>query len=310
MGYRTEINRYVHAFDVLANALDADGCEEEGSLVRSVSDNILDIDIMQLRDSGEVEDDWMSWNARTDAAEELKEGDYSACLKDVALSWQFEFTMLSAIVANTVTLAIIFSPIVTVGVVTNATNYSLTMGIDMPQTLNNNLEISNYVFIGIFTIEAIVKIVGFGGIHRYCRNWVNLVDSFVVILSYVELFMLNINLRALRAVRIFRIFKLARKYKPFHDLMTSLMKTCPKMASLSILLIVFMFIATVSGMMFFGGKFPNDRRSNFDNFGIAFVTVFQIMTSEKWSNIVYDGINYGSYWAVLWFLLLHIMLSF
>lgn len=47
-------------------------------------------------------------------------------------------------------------------------------------------------------------------------------------------------------------------------------------------------------MQLFGGQFNFDDKtppSNFDTFGIALLTVFQILTGEDWNEIMYLGIE-------------------
>jgi len=85
------------------------------------------------------------------------------------------------------------------------------------------------------------------------------------------------------------------------------------MSYLSILLLLFMFIMSVAGMMFFGGKFDKDTidgRHLFDNFGVAMLTVFQMLTGENHNSVLYDGINSTSYFCVPYFLIVQILGGF
>lgn len=50
------------------------------------------------------------------------------------------------------------------------------------------------------------------------------------------------------------------------------------------------------GMQLFGGQFNFDGdegtpASNFNTFGVALLTVFQILTGEDWNEVMYDGIE-------------------
>jgi len=77
-------------------------------------------------------------------------------------------------------------------------------------------------------------------------------------------------------------------------------------ASLLLLLSLFIIIAALLGMQMFGGRFnfvgtemfnENDDekpRSNFDDFTNGVITVFQILTGEDWNEVMYTGIRaYG-----------------
>ncbi|MGH0125190.1 UNVERIFIED_CONTAM: hypothetical protein FKN15_027583 [Acipenser sinensis] len=65
-------------------------------------------------------------------------------------------------------------------------------------------------------------------------------------------------------------------------------------ASLLLLLFLFIIIFALLGMQLFGGKFNFDetqtKRSTFDSFPQALLTVFQILTGEDWNVVMYDGI--------------------
>ena len=77
-------------------------------------------------------------------------------------------------------------------------------------------------------------------------------------------------------------------------------------ASLLLLLALFIIIAALLGMQMFGGRFNytesemfNDNddekpRSNFDDFWNGVITVFQILTGEDWNEVMYTGMRaYG-----------------
>ncbi|UYV78978.1 hypothetical protein LAZ67_17000541 [Cordylochernes scorpioides] len=36
---------------------------------------------------------------------------------------------------------------------------------------------------------------------------------------------------------------------------------------------------------------PNNGITNFDNFGLAMLTVFQCVTNEGWTNVLYNNLN-------------------
>lgn len=52
-------------------------------------------------------------------------------------------------------------------------------------TFTETLEIMNYVFMVIFTLEVVLKIIGLG-IKEYCKDGFNLFDTLVVVLSIAE----------------------------------------------------------------------------------------------------------------------------
>lgn len=66
---------------------------------------------------------------------------------------------------------------------------------------------------------------------------------------------------------------------------------------IAMLLFLMIFIISLLGMEFFGGKFKFDEqarvRQNFDSFPMAFLTVFQILTLENWTDILYNCMRSG-----------------
>uniref|UniRef100_H0ZQL4 Voltage-dependent L-type calcium channel subunit alpha n=1 Tax=Taeniopygia guttata TaxID=59729 RepID=H0ZQL4_TAEGU len=78
------------------------------------------------------------------------------------------------------------------------------------------------------------------------------------------------------------------------NLVASLLNSVRSIASLLLLLFLFIIIFSLLGMQLFGGKFNFDemqtRRSTFDNFPQSLLTVFQILTGEDWNSVMYDGI--------------------
>jgi hypothetical protein len=55
-------------------------------------------------------------------------------------------------------------------------------------------------------------------------------------------------------------------------IIVSMFKTLPNMTSLTILLLVYMFIAAVAGMQLLGNQIPYTHRSNYRDFGVAMIT--------------------------------------
>uniref|UniRef100_A0A8C9KNR5 Voltage-dependent L-type calcium channel subunit alpha n=1 Tax=Panthera tigris altaica TaxID=74533 RepID=A0A8C9KNR5_PANTA len=90
------------------------------------------------------------------------------------------------------------------------------------------------------------------------------------------------------------------------NLVASLLNSIRSIASLLLLLFLFIIIFALLGMQLFGGRYDFEdtevRRSNFDNFPQALISVFQVLTGEDWNSVMYNGIMaYGgpSYPGVL-----------
>lgn len=78
-----------------------------------------------------------------------------------------------------------------------------------------------------------------------------------------------------------------RYWNSLSNLVASLLNSVRSIASLLLLLFLFIIIFSLLGMQLFGGKFNFDemqtRRSTFDNFPQSLLTVFQVWTLLCWA---------------------------
>lgn len=78
---------------------------------------------------------------------------------------------------------------------------------------------------------------------------------------------------------------LFRHWQSLSNLVASLLNSMKSIASLLLLLFLFIIIFSLLGMQVFGGKFNFDetqtKRSTFDNFPQALLTVFQVLTEFR-----------------------------
>lgn len=193
-----------------------------------------------------------------------------------------------------------------------------------PIWLDDFQEICNRIFVTLFTLEMFLKMYSLG-FQGYFVSLFNRFDCFVVISSIFELVLTNtkimmpLGVSVLRCVRLLRIFKVTRYWYSLRNLVASLINSMRAIASLLLLLFLFIMIFALLGMQVFGGKFAETAsgieespRSNFDTFSQSLLTVFQILTGEDWNEVMYVGINaYGGVqskgiWACLFFIILFI----
>ncbi|XP_066994947.2 muscle calcium channel subunit alpha-1-like [Anabrus simplex] len=173
-----------------------------------------------------------------------------------------------------------------------------------PLWLENFQFWANLFCTGFFLIETLFKIYGLG-CQLYFTSIFNRVDFVVVIGSVLEITLtyfkvLNpVGLSVLRFFRVLRILKLTPYWKSLCRLTASLMSSIASIASLLLLLCLFIIISALLGMQIFGGRFDFDDgnekpRANFDTFWQSLLTVFQVLTGEDWTFIMYNGIRaYG-----------------
>ncbi|XP_056591028.1 calcium channel, voltage-dependent, L type, alpha 1D subunit, a isoform X10 [Triplophysa dalaica] len=170
---------------------------------------------------------------------------------------------------------------------------------NQPMWLSQVQDVANKVLLALFTSEMLVKMYSLG-LQGYFVSLFNRFDCFVVcggitetILVELEI-MSSLGISVFRCVRLLRIFKVTRHWASLSNLVASLLNSMKSIASLLLLLFLFIIIFSLLGMQVFGGKFNFDqtqtKRSTFDNFPQALLTVFQILTGEDWNAVMYDGI--------------------
>uniref|UniRef100_A0A8C1LT40 Voltage-dependent L-type calcium channel subunit alpha n=1 Tax=Cyprinus carpio TaxID=7962 RepID=A0A8C1LT40_CYPCA len=158
---------------------------------------------------------------------------------------------------------------------------------------------ANVILLICFTIEMVMKMYAFG-LRAYFMSIFNRFDCFVVTIGILEIFLVVSNIMTplgisvMRCIRLLRLFKITRYWTSLNNLVASLLNSVKSIASLLLLLFLFIVIFSLLGMQVFGGKFNfPDRviqRSNFDNFPQALISVFQVLTGEEWDSIMYNGI--------------------
>ncbi|KAG5274596.1 hypothetical protein AALO_G00138030 [Alosa alosa] len=167
------------------------------------------------------------------------------------------------------------------------------------ESLTDLQENVNKVLLSLFAVEMFLKMYALG-LPSYFMSLFNRFDCFVVSVGILELILVRMDIMSLtgvsvlRCIRLLRLLKITKYWTGLSNLVASLLNSIASIASLLLLLFLFIVIFSLLGMQVFGGKFnfPDHRirRSNFDNFPQALITVFQILTGEDWNTVMYDGI--------------------
>uniref|UniRef100_A0A452H792 Voltage-dependent L-type calcium channel subunit alpha n=1 Tax=Gopherus agassizii TaxID=38772 RepID=A0A452H792_9SAUR len=168
-----------------------------------------------------------------------------------------------------------------------------------PEWLTRVQDSANRVLLALFAAEMLLKMYALG-LRQYFMSLFNRFDCFVVCVGILEIILVEINIMSplgisvLRCIRLLRIFKITRYWTSLSNLVASLLNSVRSIASLLLLLFLFIIIFSLLGMQLFGGKYDFEdmevRRSTFDNFPQALISVFQILTGEDWNSIMYNGI--------------------
>ncbi|XP_052056876.1 voltage-dependent L-type calcium channel subunit alpha-1S isoform X3 [Apodemus sylvaticus] len=182
---------------------------------------------------------------------------------------------------------------------------------NQPLWLTHLQDVANRVLLALFTIEMLMKMYGLG-LRQYFMSIFNRFDCFVVCSGILEILLVEsgamtpLGISVLRCIRLLRLFKITKYWTSLSNLVASLLNSIRSIASLLLLLFLFIVIFALLGMQLFGGRYDFEdtevRRSNFDTFPQALISVFQVLTGEDWNSVMYNGIMaYGgpSYPGVL-----------
>uniref|UniRef100_A0A3Q3LS83 Voltage-dependent L-type calcium channel subunit alpha n=1 Tax=Labrus bergylta TaxID=56723 RepID=A0A3Q3LS83_9LABR len=168
-----------------------------------------------------------------------------------------------------------------------------------PESLTSLQDVASRLLLVLFVVEMFVKMYALGP-RAYFMSLFNRFDFFVVLCGILEMIMFSagavapLGFSVLRCIRLLRILKVTKYWTSLSNFVASLLNSVRSIASLLLLLFLFIVIFSLLGMQVFGGKFNfsdnRPRRSNFDNFPQALISVFQVLTGEDWTSIMYNGI--------------------
>nr|CAH0100905.1 unnamed protein product [Daphnia galeata] len=226
---------------------------------------------------------------------------------------------------------------------------------------NAYLEKVEYVFLVIFTIECVMKIIAYGFVAHsgaYLRNTWNLLDFTIVVIGAVSTALSTMmkdgfDVKALRAFRVLRPLRLVSGVPSLQVVLNSILKAMVPLLHIALLVIFVIIIYAIIGLELFSGKLhttcydpetgdmmkdphpcsnssevgfdcakigmvclpdwegPNDGITNFDNFGLAMLTVFQCVTLEGWTDVLYQIEDaMGNSWQWIYFISMVIIGAF
>ncbi|CAL1275564.1 unnamed protein product [Larinioides sclopetarius] len=254
----------------------------------------------------------------------------------------FEYLILLTIFANCIALAV-FTP----------------FPFGDSNAVNATLEKVEYIFLVIFTLECVMKIIAYGFVLHpgaYLRNTWNLLDFVIVVIGVVSTALSNLmkdgfDVKALRAFRVLRPLRLVSGVPSLQVVLNSILKAMIPLLHIALLVIFVIIIYAIIGLELFSGKMhktcfnnvtgeialdpphpcgdagyqcqgkeevcrtywdgPNYGITNFDNFGLAMLTVFTCVTNEGWTAVLYHVNDAcGNQWPWIYFLSLIILGSF
>uniref|UniRef100_A0A8C8AW24 Calcium voltage-gated channel subunit alpha1 I n=1 Tax=Otus sunia TaxID=257818 RepID=A0A8C8AW24_9STRI len=153
---------------------------------------------------------------------------------------------------------------------------------NQPVSLETALKYCNYLFTTVFVLEAVLKLVAFG-LRRFFKDRWNQLDLAIVLLSVMGITLEEIEINAAlpinpTIIRIMRVLRIARGERNTGQRQ----ELCPPLIAVIPFLSVCNDENPCEGM---------SRHATFENFGMAFLTLFQVSTGDNWNGIMKDTLR-------------------
>lgn len=175
-----------------------------------------------------------------------------------------------------------------------------------PYGLAKTIEIGNFIFISIFALEAVLKLIGLGLRFYFLDTW-NRFDFLIVILSILAMDedIFSFKVTALRIIRVARLLRMVKSSKGLKNLLKALWLSLKNIVNVAMILFLIFFTFSVAGMDLFGkieeGEFINGD-ANFSTFYLSIITLFRCATGEDWNGVMHDTYNEVGVTSILYWI--------
>jgi hypothetical protein len=175
-----------------------------------------------------------------------------------------------------------------------------------PFGLAKTVEIGNIIFVSIFGIEAVLKLLGLGLRYYFLDTW-NKFDFVIVLLSILAMDedVFSFKVTAFRIIRVARLLKMVKSSKGLKNLLKALWLSLKNIVNVAMILFLIFFTFSVAGMDLFGkieqGIFINGD-ANFTTFYLSIITLFRCATGEDWNGVMHDTYAEVGNTAILYWL--------
>ena len=118
--------------------------------------------------------------------------------------------------------------------------------------------ITNYILLGLYTVEMLLKIFALGFIftkRAYLRDLWNILDFAIVVTGYIPIIFQsgNVNLKALRTLRVLRPLRTISKVKSLRNLVSTLIRALPLILNALTILFFIIIVFAIAGLQLFAG---------------------------------------------------------
>ena len=197
----------------------------------------------------------------------------------------FEYTIIALIVGNGVLLGLETSPA-------------------LEQRYGALLHLGNQIVLGVFIIEALLKMLAVAPrIDRYFSDGWNVFDFLVIVFSLVPA--TGGFAMVARLARLARVLRLISAVRELRLIVAALVRSVPSVGYVILLMSIIVYIYAIIGYQLFHEHDPTHWR----NLGISVLTLFNIITLEGWT-VVMDNAMQLHPWSWIYFVTYVVVATF
>ncbi|MDP7143348.1 MAG: ion transporter [Alphaproteobacteria bacterium] len=167
------------------------------------------------------------------------------------------------------------------------------------------LHLTDQIFIGIFVVEMLVKILAYR-LSFFRAGW-NVFDFVIVAVSLLPA---NSGWSIVRALRIFRVLRLMSIVPQMRRVIDALLHAIPGMTSIIAVLMIVFYVGAVLATKLFGMHDIPELDALFGTVGASMFTLFQLMTLEGWADQIAQPTMEYFPWAGAYFIPFIVVTSF
>jgi len=157
---------------------------------------------------------------------------------------------------------------------------------DFLQSYEGFLYWGNHIVLGIFIVEAALKMYAVAPrLKLYFNDGWNLFDFSIIVLALIPSTG-NLAMVA-RTARLLRVLRLISAIPELRLIVATLMRSIPSMGNIMLLMGVIFYIYAVAGQQLFHVHDP----VHWGNLGISLLTLFRIVTLEDWTDVMYTAME-------------------
>lgn len=174
------------------------------------------------------------------------------------------------------------------------------------------LLVLNEVFLGVFVVEMLIRLAGYGRRPQdFFKDGWNVFDFVVVFAAFVPGVRENATL--LRLVRLLRVVRVVSVLPDLRVLISGMGRALPPIGAMAALAVLLIFTYGMIGWELFGEALPE----RWGDIGQAMLTLFTVLTLEGWNEILFTAqevhpeswIFFVSFVLIASFLLINILIA-